>query len=377
MKKQQYIPVLFLRNCKSFVTRIKDIPVLFSSGLINEDSCFPELPRKSKIARCFQLLWFLLRYGEILWQYNLYGLDVKPFNAIKAYIGNKELLWREYKYNVLMAKEDYTNILRDKRLFYLFLKANGFNTPSVYAYTYGGRIFPFGWLLTNEVRKQESLTTSNLLQKEGFYFCKPYDGVCGRGAFTLKVGGGTAINGKAVDLNSATEFLSSAFEDNYVIQEVLLQHPVMSSLHGSSVNTIRINTAKNKTNGKIEFVTGFLRIGGGSSVTDNMAGGGIAIGIDFETGYLKHFGYCYDGKKSRRIERHPSLDIPFDTIQIPHLNEAVRACIDLHERLYHLQFVGWDIAITEDSVSFIEGNDNPELSQSNHGPMRYVIDKYI
>ena len=121
MKAQQYIPILWLRSIKSCFTRIKDLWILFRSGLFNEESCFPELPRKNKFQRAIQLIWYLLRYGEIMWQYNLYGLDVKPFKAMKEYIGNKELMWREYKYNVLMAKEDYTNILKDKRLFYLYL----------------------------------------------------------------------------------------------------------------------------------------------------------------------------------------------------------------------------------------------------------------
>lgn len=376
MKKQQYVPLLFLRSFKTLFTRIKDVGILFSSGLIGEESCYPEQPRKNKAKRASQLLWYLLKHGEILWQYNLYGLDVKPFKSIKEYIGNKELLWREYKYNVLMANNDYTNILRDKRLFYLFLEANGFNTPAVFAYTKNGKVYPLGWRLSKEV-KEDIVSLNDFLGKEGHYFCKPYDGVCGRGVFVLTIDDKISINGNGVDFDAAIEFLSSAFKDNYIIQEVLVQHPVLSSLHKNSVNTIRINTGKNKSNGQIEFVTGFLRIGGGDWVTDNMAGGGMAVGIDFESGFLHHYGYVYQDGKSRRIEKHPVLEVPFDTIQIPHIKEAIRSCIDLHEALDELQFIGWDVAITEESVSFIEGNDNPELSQSTHGPMRSVIDKYI
>ena len=116
MKAQQYVPIIVLRKIKLFFVRIKDIVTLFKSGLISEASCYPELPRKSKASRAFQLLWYLLKYGEILWQYNLYGLDVKPFKAMDEYIGNKELMWREFEYNILRAKNDYTNIMRDKRL---------------------------------------------------------------------------------------------------------------------------------------------------------------------------------------------------------------------------------------------------------------------
>lgn len=377
MKAQQYIPILFLRSLKSVFTRLKDLGVLFKSGLFNEETCFPELPRKNKIKRAWQLIWYLLRYGEILWQYNLYGLDVKPFKAIKEYIGNKELMWREYKYNVLMAKDDYTIILKDKRLFYLFLRANGFCTPAVFAYTENGIIYPFGWRLVNGPESEKLIQIEDLLNKNGRFFCKPLDGICGRGVFVLTIGDNILINGKVYEKPAAIEYLSAAFKDRYIIQDVLEQHPALSYLNPSSVNTIRIITGRTKKDRHVEFVTGFLRIGGGGSVTDNMAGGGMAVGINFETGYLQHFGYLFDGNKSQRIELHPTLQIPFDTIQIPHLQEAIDTSVELHERLDCLQFIGWDVAITEDSVSFIEGNDNPGLSQSNHGPKRSVIDRYI
>ena len=376
MKAQQYVPIIVLRKIKLFFIRIKDIVTLFKSGLISEASCYPELPRKSKASRAFQLLWYLLKYGEILWQYNLYGLDVKPFKAMDEYIGNKELMWREFEYNILRAKNDYTNIMRDKRLFYLFLRANGFNTPAVFAYSKDGVIYPFGWRMTGEW-DVDSIPVDSFLKNSGKYFCKPYNGKCGRGIFILQVGDDIIINGEVVDQEHAVDFLSSAFKDEYIIQDVLVQHPEMAALNPSSVNTIRIITGRNKKTKQVEFITGFLRIGGKKSMTDNMAGGGMAVGIDFETGYLKHYGYFFADGGSRRIEEHPELKIPLETIQVPHLKEAVQTSIELHEKLDDLQIIGWDVAVTEDSVSFIEGNDSPGLSQSNHGPKRRVIDQYI
>lgn len=377
MKAQQYIPVIVLRRIKSFFARIKDIVSLFKSGLINEASCYPELPRKNKFARAFQLVCYLLKYGEILWQYNLYGLDVKPFKAMDEYIGNKELMWREFEYNILRAKSDYTNIMRDKRLFYLFLHANGFSTPAVFAYSKDGVIFPLGWRLTKEW-EGSTVPVESLLKKDGRYFCKPYNGKCGRGIFILQVeSDNIRINGEVSDRRHTIEFLSTAFKDEYIIQDVLVQHPEMSALNPSSVNTIRIITGRNKKSRQIEFITGFLRIGGKKSMTDNMAGGGMAVGIDFETGYLKHFGYYFSDGGSRRIEEHPELMIPLETIRIPHLKEAIQKSIELHEKLDDLQIIGWDVAVTEDSISFIEGNDSPGLSQSNHGPKRRVINQYI
>lgn len=381
MKAQQYRAIIGLRDVKQVFSRLKDTCTLLKSGLLKEASCFPEKPRKNKLKRGTSLFWYLFRYGEILWQYNLYGLDVKPFKAMKEYIGNKELLWREYKYNVLYPKDDYTTILKDKKLFYLFLSANGFRTPVVYAYSENGLIYPIGWrheVNASSLKGYQAISIDEMLKKQGKYFCKPTCGLCGRGIFVLDINEGKIkINGKAFQTADAVDFLSSAFKDDYVIQEMLVQHHAMSALHPQSVNTMRIITAKNKKTKEIEFVTGFLRIGGGNSNADNMAGGGMAVGIDFETGCLKHYGYIFNNGKSERIERHPTLNVCFDTIHIPHLREAIETSIELHKRLNNLCFIGWDVAITEDGVAYIEGNNSPGLSQSNHGPMRSVIDKYI
>ena len=376
MKAQQYVPIIALRRIKSFFVRIKDIFVLFKSGLISEDSCFPELPRKNKAARAFQLLWYLLKYGEILWQYNLYGLDVKPFKAMDEYIGNKELMWREFEYNILKAKNDYTSIMRDKRLFYLFLCANGYNTPTVFAYSKDGALYPLGWRLTGEWN-ENTIPIDSFLDKDGKYFCKPFNGKCGRGIFTLQISDEIRINERVINRALAVEYLSSAFKDEYIIQDILVQHPEMSALNPSSVNTIRIITGRNKKSKQVEFITGFLRIGGKKSMTDNMAGGGMAVGINFETGYLQHYGYFFSDGGSRRIEEHLELKIPLETIRVPHLEEAIQTSIALHKKLDDLQIIGWDVAVTADSISFIEGNDSPGLSQSNHGPKRRVIDQYI
>ncbi len=325
--------------------------------------------------RTFQLLYFLYRYGEILWQYNLYGLDVKPFRAINDYIGNKELLWREYKHNVLMAEHDNTNILSDKRLFYIFLNAHGFNTPTVFAFTDNGIVYPLGWLHSGVADTEMSV--DDLLRIKGRFICKPSGGICGRGIFILENINQIRINDVEYEESEANRFLSSAFKDKYIIQDVLTQHHDLSVLHDSSVNTIRIITGRNKTNNQVEFVTDFLRIGGGESVTDNVAGGGIEVGIDFATGYLNHFGFTFKDNKSLRIEQHPVLHIPFESIHIPHLTEAIESAISVHKKIDYLRLIGWDIAITPDSISFIEGNDNPGLSQDCHGPKRSVIDLFI
>lgn len=251
----------------------------------------------------------------------------------------------------------------------------------VYAYTEKGSIYPIGWKRDTNIECKnynQTITIEEMLNKPGRYFCKPTSGVCGRGIFIIEIGNdGIKINETNYQVSDALSFLTSAFENDYLIQEVLVQHHAMSALHPQSVNTIRIVTAKNKKTKEIEFVTGFLRIGGGDSNFDNMAGGGMAVGVNFETGFLKDFGYVYNNNKSQRIETHPILNVRFDTIEIPRLREAIDTSIELHKRLSSVSFIGWDVAVTEDGVVFIEGNDNPEMSQSTHGPMRSVIDKYI
>ena len=129
-----------------------------------------------------------------------------------------------------------------------------------------------------------------------------------------------------------------------------------------------------KENGKAVPVAGEVRFGAHGSVVDNLAAGGVAVGIDLKTGQLSEFGICKKGG-AKRTPCHPDSQVRFADVRIPFVQEAVDLAEKLHEKLSSIRVIGWDIAITSDGPVFIEGNDNAEVSglQTVNGGLKRII----
>lgn len=76
------------------------------------------------------------------------------------------------------------------------------------------------------------------------------------------------------------QLLASLYGRNYIIQEVLRQHPFFSYYNPSSVNTLRIMTYRSVAGEAVAVLHAVMRVGRSGSLTDNHAAGGYACGID-------------------------------------------------------------------------------------------------
>ena len=216
--------------------------------------------------------------------------------------------------------------------------------------------------------EEAATVTDMLFSRGGTYFCKPLDGQCGGGVFRLD----TTVE---IDRNSVRDRLSKGV---YLIQTCVVQHPVMDRIYDKSVNTLRILTILDKETGKAVSVAGEVRFGANGSVVDNLAAGGVAVGIDLKTGQLSEFGICKKGG-AKRTPSHPDSQIRFANVRIPFVREVVDLAEKLHEKLSSIRVIGWDIAITSDGPVFIEGNDNAEISglQTVNGGLAKRIKKFL
>ena len=162
------------------------------------------------------------------------------------------------------------------------------------------------------------------------------------------------------------------------MQTFISQHKLMGQLHPQSINTIRLVTARGLKDGKIHILPSILRIGTGESVVDNTSQGGVAVGIDIETGYLKKFGF-YKPQYGLKTDVHPDSKIRFEEFQIPYFDEVKRKAVYFHSMLPQVHSVGWDIAVGDDGPIFVEGNDNWEINgpQSCNGGMMKEFKEYF
>ena len=330
----KYYPLIKVARQAAVMKRRFTTPIkLFASGFLNSESYYPELPQKSKFRMAIDQLGHIWRYGCFERYYFSYGLDIKGFRDKNDYLDDGWFLWKCAMLNTVLTDHDYTCILRDKELFSTLLTEWGFNTPHTVACV------------------KEAKDIALLLVRPGTYFAKPLDGECGRGAFKLTITPAT----------EAKELEEKFVGTPYLVQTLVRQHPEIDRIYGQAVNTLRILTIIDKATGVAVPVAGEIRFGANGSAVDNLAAGGVAVGVDLQTGQLSEYGICKKGG-ARRTLCHPDSQVRFSEVRLPFIQEAVREAQELHAKLSSIRIIGWDIALTADGPVFIEGNDNPEIS---------------
>ena len=149
-------------------------------------------------------------------------------------------------------------------------------------------------------------------------------------------------------------FLALLLKDEIgILEELVVQHEKMASLCPTSVNTCRIATLKGDK--KQGIVYAFLRIGNGK-VMDNVDCGGMAARIDLETGQLLTVGA---DKQGNTFIKHPMTNTSIVGFKIPYWEEAKSMCLEAAEKIPEMRFIAWDVAITAEGPTFIEGNSFP------------------
>lgn len=202
---------------------------------------------------------------------------------------------------------------------------------------------PRKWLLIGEKTTAEEIAA--ICDGQTQLIGKPLEGSSGQGI--LKYTDADWQNGPAT-------FLAQLKQDGIgILEEMVIQHPVMAAMCPTSVNTCRIATLLGDKQQGIVYA--FLRIGNGK-VMDNVDCGGMAARIDLESGELKTVGA---DKAGNTYEKHPITGTPIIGFRIPYWEEAKAMCLEAAKKVPQMRFVAWDVAITENGPTFIEGNSFP------------------
>lgn len=157
------------------------------------------------------------------------------------------------------------------------------------------------------------------------------------------------------------------FGSDYIIQKVVRQHPELSKLNKTSLNTCRVYTYQPILSDEIVVLGAAVRFGGEGAYRDNACTGG---------GFCKVHG---DGRIDDRIcqyrfwdRRSLKEEKGLENIVFPSYDKVIKLCKSMHARLPYMNLVGWDIAVDDkgDPV-LIELNQYPdcEFIQLFNGPM--------
>lgn len=205
------------------------------------------------------------------------------------------------------------------------------------------------------VSREEAL---HLCQNIGNVIIKPSLTARGKGVKRIVV-----KDGKVVPDNILLSQVFDDYKTDYLIEELICQHPDMASLNHSSLNTIRIMTYRSDM--EIVVLYTVIRIGRKGQVIDNESAGGISTVINSD-GTLGRFAYGAPGID--KIE-YTDSNLKLDGFRIPSYNQAIEMVKKCHLQLPFFDLIAWDIAIRENgSPVLIEFNMTPDLSQSANGP---------
>lgn len=296
----------------------------------------PEKEIKSNRIMRKELIDWQRRFHEINLFYKMYGLDVVSSDD-RGFIDYRSFMETRNVANRVKTIESQAVLLRDKFLFYKFMKSCGMPVPEVFA------VVDCGYLYDENMVEIEWESLKN----EKDFFIKEIDGECASFVKHVK------------NYEELLEICKLEKNRKFILQRRLEQCAKMKEMNSGAINTLRIVTINKK--GKVYVLTNLLRIGTSKTGSvDNWAAGGIAIGVN-SNGYLKKWGYFKPGFGTK-TSVHPDSKIVFEEFKVPQYENALKTACDAHRLFYGLRAIGWDVAISEEGPMFIEGNDNWEIS---------------
>lgn len=157
------------------------------------------------------------------------------------------------------------------------------------------------------------------------------------------------------------------YESNYIIQEIVIQHPEMSRLNSTSLNTCRLYTYRRVGTCEYILLGAAVRFGGKGAYRDNACTGGgfCKINDDGSVDDAIH-NYRRFGWGSLKAEKNIA------GLRIPNYGKVLETVISLHKTIPYMDLIGWDIAVNENGDPvLIELNQYPdcEFLQIFNGPM--------
>ena len=317
---------------------------------------------KSKLRQLGEIFWLGLRYRFSPVEYQTYRFYLKDKNMgyMLTYMSNYEVsrLLRPRTYDRRMLA-----ILHNKLLFHRFYSATPISLPQFYGFYHPDSGFTKDtYPLCNLENFKEWLDRTKIDR----FFIKPCGGKQGFGVMAIY--GTQRKNGSYIfeDASGQTWTIEALIErlnyqakesiySGYILEEIVEQHAFFNQINNTSLNTCRLLSLKLPDNSlKIPFA--IIRFGRKGSYVDNWSQGGVAYGIDIETGKLKTGGFNPQWGLDYLDNRHPDSMVRLEDSYIPYWEEAKSLVRKAASITPGVRSVGWDVAIAPDGPVLIEGN---------------------
>lgn len=270
---------------------------------------------------------------SFFWNFLLYQCAFSDFLDFKYY----EMTHKQKKefVSTRVSNKFYTTVNPDKYKTYFTVKPNFLRNFARYC--------PRDWFCPDATlpRDEEIERLSRFLADNPEFMQKPVDGLGGHNVRKIS----------RETVGAPNEYYDKLTAERLFVEELIIQHEDMSRLNASSVNTIRVMTFAAGDKSRIFYA--FVRVGDGSSEVDNFHAGGMSAVVDFDTGEL--VGDAVN-KQNVWFERHPLSGIKFDGYKLPNWDMAREMVLNAALQNQKIHCVGWDVAITPEGCTLVEGN---------------------
>ncbi len=298
-----------------------------------------------------------------IWRHGFYGNHSQMYDfdrfGFDAYLSDLQRATKLEPLNDRVQRD----LLNDKLVTFLFLRSVEAPTPEVFGFVNGQRPVFYG-----EPARSGGLAA--LLEQRGKLVVKPR-GASGGDRFMLlaRDGDRTLVNGRE------TDDLDACLHGRLVISEFVEQHEYARKVFPGATNTLRLLTLRDRDSGE-PFVAGAVHRFGttASAPVDNTRKGGLPARVDVQTGVLGPLagmpGYFYPGPGPVQwFDSHPDTGEPVRGLQVPHWQRIVHGIEQLMVTMEGMNCVGWDVAVTADGFSILEGNNRPDVIMQAHRPL--------
>ncbi|QIK69895.1 hexapeptide transferase [Erysipelothrix sp. HDW6C] len=303
---------------------------------------------KSKIVIFFDMIWCSFRYTAGYVDYNEFEYYLLNGEQRKTFItlGQSDKAVRAYN------DREYVNIFDDKSI---FVK----------------RFSKFVHRDHLDLLETDAAGLKAFVEKHGKVMAKRTNDYVGRGIDKIDIN-------ENPDIDFDQLYKDLVANRQYLIEEFFKQHPKMSELSPTSVNTMRIITFLDDTQTPRVLVTA-LKSGLGGHV-DNIGQGGMYTILD-ESGTVV---YPFIDKHGDHHTNHPLTGENLMGFQIPNFDRLIEQVKEACLVVPQVRYIGWDVAVAESGdAELIEGNSSsgpfqviPSLSKDKMGVLP-IYKKYM
>lgn len=277
--------------------------------------------------------------------YHLFRFDVKPRNEFKQYMDDPDApLLRPRLWESLWPSR-YFSLVHDKYLFHCYCDYHHLPVSGMYG------LYPDGLMEKQNERGLGEIMDTHELDR---VVLKPVLGLMGKKIRIITRAEADAFVPESFPTDQLALF-DTYEEHQFILQEVIQQHPDINRINPHSVNSIRIISILN-LDGTVDVLAAMLRVSASESPIDNFSQGGIVIGIHLDTGKLKEEGFMHPRSGGTTVKEHPLTHVVFKDVQLPFWDEVIRLTKSAQKIFHFIKAVGWDLAITPEGPVIIEGN---------------------